>query len=405
MDIRWRGVVVLCASIGALASFERTAHAVNCSTLSNPLVIESGDTQEPLLKSVGRKLRDSTVNPMTLIYLLTGSCTLIDDKFNGRSLAQNAVVSYVPSTAENPSWTPGQPSSQCTIDAAGGLPIDVAISALFVSGCTMNPTPSGLGLFQGPIQGYTFIVPKASSQTAIVAEEAYFTFGFGQAGQAQPWIDETLMFIRPPTKSTILTMAAAIHVPATKWHGVPEDKSTQVLNLVATSPNPEATIGILGAEVYDTARNKLTVLAYRAYQQRYAYFPDSTATSFDKQNVRDGHYLPWSPTVYITAVDTNNVPTNANAKYLIDLILGNAITPAPDVDGLASVIGVGLVPDCAMRVSRQIDGGDLSLYSPTEPCGCFYDSKVPQGASSCTTCTTDGPCGAGKCRHGYCEAQ
>jgi hypothetical protein len=47
---------------GGFAVHERTARAapVPCSTLPNPIVIESGDTQEPLLKALGRKLRDSS---------------------------------------------------------------------------------------------------------------------------------------------------------------------------------------------------------------------------------------------------------------------------------------------------------------------------------------------------------
>ena len=133
--------------------------------------------------------------------------------------------------------------------------------------------------------------------------------------------------------------------------------------------------------------------------------PDSSVASFDKRNLRDGHYTPWAPTVYITAVDGTNTPTSARAKTFIDLVLGNPTPTVTDVDGLGTVIAKGLVPDCAMKVKRDFEGGDLSLYTPAQPCGCFYESKVPQGTSSCTACTDDGPCGAGKCRHGLCEAQ
>jgi hypothetical protein len=102
-----------------------------------------------------------------------------------------------------------------------------------------------------------------------------------------------------------------------------------------------------------------------------------------------------------------NVPTNPNVKYLVDLVLGHATTPAFESDGLASVIGVGLVPDCAMRVKRSADGGDLSLYTPAEPCGCYFESKVPMGMApaACMTCMNDSTCGTGKCHHGYCEVQ
>src|SRR4051812_35589011 len=46
----------------------RVANAAPCSALPNPIVIESGDTQEPLLKSLGQKLRNSTATPMTVVY-------------------------------------------------------------------------------------------------------------------------------------------------------------------------------------------------------------------------------------------------------------------------------------------------------------------------------------------------
>src|SRR5262249_8041776 len=126
----------------------------------------------------------------------------------------------------------------------------------------------------GPIQAYTLAVPKASSQGAMTAEEAYFVFGFGEAGEVQPWTDEALLFIRTPSKSTLLTWAATIGVPPAKWKGVPEDKSSQVLNAVSTSTTPEKTVGLLGAEIYDANRSSLKILAYRAYKQRLAYYPD-----------------------------------------------------------------------------------------------------------------------------------
>ena len=60
-----------------------------------------------------------------------------------------------------------------------------------------------------------------------------------------------------------------------------------------------------------------------------------------------------------------------------------------------------------MKVKRAFDGGDLSLYTPPQICGCYFESKVPMGTASagCTVCVNDTTCGAGKCRHGYCELQ
>lgn len=380
----------------------RTVLAIDCSMLPNPVYIQTGDTQEPLMKSLGQKLRQSTANPMTLIYKTSGSCTNIDALYKGTKLTTNP--QYIPSATEDPTWDPSKPTPQCTIDP-NGVPLDLAISALFVSSCDPAPPPAGIGLFQGPVQPYVYIVPKASSQKAITAEEAYFVFGFGTSGKVEPWTDESLLFIRTTTKSTLLTMAAAIGVPGAKWKGVMLDKSSEVLNGVATSTNPEKTIGILGAEVYDANRDKVNTLAFQAYKQTHAYYPDSTATSFDKRNVRDGHYTIWSPTVYLAPVDAQGTMTNAKVKYIVDMILSKTVTPTPDFDPLQVVISKGLVPDCAMKVTRTFEGGDLSLYTPAEPCGCFYENQVGSPNPACNTCTADDECNGRTCRHGYCEAK
>jgi hypothetical protein len=328
---------------------------------------------------------------------------------SGTKLTVN--LSYVPNTT-NPAdpgyvagWTPAMPSPQCTIDPAGQS-IDMAISALFIESCNLAPLPAGVIQIHGPIQGYSFVTNTMSSQTALVAEEAYFVFGFGMAGMVTPWTDETQLFIRPTTKSTLVSLAANIHVPPAKWHGVQKTASTDVVTAVSTSmaANLDSVLGILGTEVYDANRSTLKIMPYRAYQQFHAYWPDSSQSSHDKRNLRDGHYTLWSPTVYMGASTDGTTFSGTNAKRFIDLVLGNE-TDA-DVDGLAQAITVGLTPDCAMSVQRTTDGGDLSLYAPAGPCGCYFENTVPMGSTQCQTCTGTGAgtCATGMCRHGFCEA-
>ncbi len=334
-----------------------------CGKLPGKVVyIESGDTQENLLKNVGRHLRDH--DDVTIAFNLTGSCTLTNDIYTNANIVPNGTLKYIPSTAEDPSWTPSDPELTCTTGSAG-VAIDVAISALFVDSCGLGPTPSGLALIQGPIQAYTFIVPTASDQNAIWAEEAYYAFGFGNANPLaptyDPWNNESFLFIRPSTKSTLVATAKNIDVPPNKWKGVPEAASTDVVNAVTNSTSPEATIGILGAEVYDANRGKgIKTLAFKAFNQNTAYYPDSSSSTFDKQNLRDGHYTLWSPTVYITKVDGSNTPTNPEVATLMDAVLGKAAAGDGGVgfDGLADVVKVGLIPQCAMQVTRTTDGGD-----------------------------------------------
>ncbi len=392
------------AALTGLAALQpAAARAADCSTLPNPVYLQVGDTQLNLMKSLGRKLRDNVGNPVTLVFTTSGSCTNIEAMYTDVKVTGN--MQYVPSTAEDAAWTTASPTLTCALPTGGQL-TDIANSAVFNSACTSTPAPATVKLFQGPVQAYVMAVPKASSQTAITAEEAYFTFGFGTAGMVQPWVDEAQLFIRTVTKSTLLAWGANISVPAAKWKGMAFDKSTEVVSALQNSPTPEKAIGILGVEVYDKLRSTLTSLAFRAFKQFAAYYPDSTSTAFDKANVRDGHYTVWSPTIWMTRVNAGTgMANNPQAKYVIDVLLGLTVAPATNFDSIDVVAGVGLVPDCAMKVTRTFEGGKLSLYAPTEPCGCKYDSAV--ATSSCTACTGtgQGTCSTGVCRHGFCEAR
>jgi hypothetical protein len=377
-----------------------SAHAADCSTLTNPVYLQVGDTQVSLMKALGRKLRDNAGQPITLVFTPSGSCTNIEAIYTDVKITTN--MQYVPSTVEDGAWTTASPTLQCTLPA-GGILADIANSAVFNSACTQAAPPANVKLYQGPVQAYVMAVPKLSSQTAITAEEAYFVFGFGSAGMVSPWINEAQLFIRTITKSTLLAWAANISVGADKWKGMRFDKSTEVVTALQNSPQPEQAIGILGVEVYDKLRVNLSSLAFRAFKQYAAYLPDSTSTAFDKQNVRDGHYTVWSPTIWMTRVDGTGNPVKAGAKYVIDLILGLSVTPAANFESVDVVAGVGLVPDCAMKVTRTFEGGNLSLYQAAQACSCRFENKV--ATTTCTACTGvgQGTCTAGVCRRGFCE--
>jgi hypothetical protein len=390
--------LIIVATTLALAANARPAGAATCDTLSNPIYLQVGDTQLNLMKRLGRALRDNTPKPITLVFVTSGSCVNIDNFYN-HTAAITAAMQYVPSTAEDPAWTPASPTLTCTPPT--GLFPDIGNSALFVSSCTQAAAPATVHSTTGPIQGYVMAVPTASSQTAITFEEAYFVFGFGMAGMVMPWTDETQMFIRTVTKSTLLTWAANIAVPANKWKGMAFDGSPMVVSALQNSTSPEAAIGILGAEVYDANRATLKELAFRAKDQYAAYFADSTSTSRDKQNIRDGHYTVWSPTVWMDNIDGSGQPVKADARYVVDMIAGHPVTPEPNFDPNAIVATVGLVPDCAMRVNRQFDGGPLSLYHPATSCTCGFMHVVD--TTTCATCDATTTCSTGTCRAGYCE--
>jgi hypothetical protein len=406
----------------------------SCGSLPGTKVyIESGDTQEPLLKLLGRQLRDDA--NVTIIFELTGSCTLAPALYNGTQIPKNSTMLYIPSTAEDPTWTTKMAEFTCTTSATAGTTPDLGIAALFPNSCAgLGAPPAGIGQFNGPIQAYTFIVPTAefANQTAIEAPEAYYAFGDGVNNPVtwngnMEWNDPTQFFLRPATKSTLVATAKNIGLtPAqmtlaamdggTSDGRLLEATSTQVLGGVAGSTSMQA-IGILGDEVYDANRGMgVNVLAFEAFGQNYAYYPDSTTGALDKQNIRDGHYTLWSPTVYITAVDGSGAPSNPAVKYITDLVLGNPNPTPPTgladggtaISGLADVVKVGLTPNCAMQVQRSGDGKPLTAYTPSAPCTCYFLSKAPMATlpASCMTCTTNSDCtavGAIGCFNGYCE--
>lgn len=386
----------LCVAMIALATSPLRAAPCDDAPGATKLYMQIGDTQEPLIKALARKLRDNAANPITIIYATSGSCTNIDAIVRDTPFTAN--MGYVPSSAEDPAWTPAMPPVACMPTAPGKVP-DIANSNVFVSACNLT-LPSTIAEIHGPVQAYVMAVPEANTaDRAITFEEAYFIFGFGAAGKVSPWNDEAQLFIRTVTKSTLLSWAANISVPASKWKGVRYDKSSEVVSALISSPTPARAIGILGVEVYDANRDKLNVLAFRAKNQRYAYFPDSSPTATDKKNVRDGHYTVWSPTIYM-AKGAAGVPSNPTAKYVIDLIAGRTATPAPDFDPVSLVVNAGIVPDCAMGVTRDFEGGPLRLYRPMESCVCRYE-KLSTGKTSCQTCTNT--CATGVCRAGLCE--
>jgi hypothetical protein len=365
--------------------------------------MQIGDTQVNLMNRLGRALRDNTGHEITIAYFATGSCTNMNAIYNKTPIT--VPLLYVPSTLEDPSWTPASPLLQCAPPAGGQVP-DIANMIVFPSSCPNSVPPGFVRTFTGPAQSMVMAVPIASSQTAITFEEAYFVFGFGAAGMVAPWIDVSQLFIRTVTKGTLLSWAAAISVPAGKWQGIREASSSgpcpSVQCDLETSASPEAALGILGAEIYDADRTNLKALAFRAKDQYAAYFADSTATSHDKQNVRDGHYTVWSPTVWMDTVDQDNNPVKPDARYVVNLLINKSPLPAPSFDIVSIESTVGLVPDCAMGVQREYDGGPLSLYTPPESCTCKFESVVG-GSTSCTACDDSTPCATGVCRAGLCE--
>ena len=388
----------------------------------NRVYIQAADTQVPILKALGKKLR-AQATPITIVYTPNGSCSNISYLYGNSDFTPNATgggTFYIPA---DPNFDPRTTPPTCTPPATGRKP-DLGISIVFpdATECPSAPAkPATVSVTRGPVQAMVFAVPGGvgtnlgSTQTTITAEEAYLVAGLGPTkAMVTPWSDPQYFYGRPASKGTQISLGANIGVAASKWKLLADpqhqiDQSGAVATAIAAqvaAGNADKTLGILGAEVYDPARGMLHALAFRAFKQLKSYWPDSAPTTFDKKNVRDGHYPLWSYVQYIAPTNgTTATALNASAQTIIDMLSGSAVTTTPPFEPLDLVTAAGLVPACAMKVQRTQEGGDQSLMTPAQPCGCYYDAKVPMGATSCAACTGDASCNGGKCRHGYCEAQ
>ncbi|MGZ3429895.1 MAG: hypothetical protein ACXVCV_24765, partial [Polyangia bacterium] len=362
----------------------------------NRVYIQAADTQVPVLKALGVLLRAQST-PITIVYTPNGSCSNIAVLYNNSDFTPNATgggTFYIPSAAFDPKTTP----PTCTPPAVGmDKKADLGISIVFPDNvdCPTAPAKPATGaVTRGPVQAMVFAVPggvgtnQGSTQTTITAEEAYLVAGLGPLkAMVAPWSDPQFFYGRPASKGTQISIGANIGVGASRWQLIADamhqiDQSGAVATAIAaqaSTGNAEKTLGILGVEVYDPARAMVHALAFRAFQQLKSYWPDSSPSTFDKKNVRDGHYPLWSYVEYIAPQAGGGGALNPAAQTIIDLLVGNAVTTNPAFEPLDTVIASGLVPACAMKVQRSVEGGDLSLASPAQPCGCYYDAKVPSG--------------------------
>lgn len=382
-----------------LCAAQRAQAQESCSLLSRPVVVPGTTDVKPFLARVAPQLAGASGSDQTtVIYQAVGSCTAIESVLSEGRLQGTAIY-----------WTPEGEEQSCQIeeDTRG----DLALSDVTVQTCTGEKLPSGFGEFPSMIQTFGFVVPPTSTQEAITAEEAYYLFQYGGEAERQvnPWSKPSSIIIRNPSSSTQLLIGLEAGVPGTQWSAnLTEDAggSSAVIARVAaetSTGNAENTIGILSAQKYDEVRDEVKMLAFEADGQEClgAVYPDSTPTSFDKQNVRDGHYTIWGYLWGIGALDSEGELENPAAKHLIDFITG-AVTVG-DVDPIAETALAGAVPECAMRVKRDYDGAPLQSYQPNKPCGCYYESVV-SGETSCDTCNNDDDCGSDSdCLYGYCE--
>jgi len=386
------------------------------ATHGTVVYITGSSAASPFLQQIAQQLVSQNVY---LVYESTGSCVGVDAVLNGTPMTTGPTAPALTATY----WdSPASAGVTCELPAEG-VNADIGASDVFAQSCPgfefANLDALQVRDAHGPIQTMTFAVPTNSPYSEISAEAAYFAFGFGAdgglrdpSGNLAIWNDENYLFKRSATSGTQAMLAAAIGVPAGVWKGKGHKSSADVAASIQAAGQKQETanaaLGILAADYIDTKnlRAQIRVLAFQDTDQHCAMFPDSTSSARDKQNVRDGHYPIWGPLHLLLRVDSQGKPLNAANRQAVTDIIGylSGTKALPNQVQLLDLYAQsGLVPECAMHVTRSKDGGNIFPYQPANPCSCLFDLKAT-GSTTCTKCQVQGDCGNGEtCSLGYCE--
>jgi len=391
--VRHRSCFAFAAAAAILAAAAPLA-AAPCETLPSPVYVSGSSLLTPLIRAMSAALVASP-SPITVVFQATDSCTAASAFATTQSplLTGNGLI-----------WD--YTGTQSTCELGAGFPSDVGISDLFPATCGKS-LASNVSEQLGPVQALAFVVHKSSPSYAISRSAAYMVFGFGaqSSPQISPWNDAPNIFQLSTTSPTQRMLGLAIGVPATQWRplGNAATSTSAMVNALWMSGNANAAIGILSTDAADTQRERVKELAYQDQEQTCAYWPDSSATSKDKQNVRDGHYPLWGRSHFFFRSSDSGSPLSASVAIVLDLISGNSSAGALNVVQLETASG--LVPDCAMRVTRSAEMAPLESYMPASSCACYFSQLTGSPAASCTPCLTAAQCGGATpvCNFGYCE--
>ncbi len=382
----------------------QTAPCNDATLFPNPVYMTGSSAFEPTLARIALKLA-KLATPITVIYKTSASCDGANAIISGGPLTGNADYFDV-----NPAVSATSPLpyviKKCSLDAVQPKAL-VGVADVAFQTCIGTAPPATIGEYTGPIQAMLFVVPAGNpTMVSISAEQAAAIYGCGQTSGFSPFIDESAIQQRDETSGTQRMVASYIGVPPGAWKGKKNSGSGALATSLLAVSDPTKAIGILAADFYATPPNPTNMkqLAFRGFQQQKAYYADSAPGVPDKKNVRDGHYMIEGPLHFFTTL-TNGQPA-AQAKTMIDYLRGiaplDAANPNAHID---AVTDAGAVPDCAMKVRRDVDGGYLTAYKPAVSCGCYYEARATKTSPvGCTPCTTNAQCtGATTCQTGYCE--
>jgi hypothetical protein len=204
--------------------------------------------------------------------------------------------------------------------------------------------------------------------------------------------------------------------------GIDPHGGSKLPKLLAASTKPQQTIGLSSTEIVDLHRDVMQTLAFQYFGQKVAFYPDSDPGSFDKRNVRDGHYFMWIP-LHVLAhtsagsviggnndleVGASKVRDATTTRDMFQWLTGRKAFPGGGFSVIAAEKQGGLTPQCAIHVTGAREGAPLEPYTPPQPCDCAFESASPGlTPPACRKCSTNTDCtavaGRPNCNYGYCE--
>jgi len=375
------------------------------------LYVAGSSAAKPFLQQIAQQLVSEDVY---LVYVSAGSCVGVDAILASTPITTGAAPAIAPSATY---WSSAASTGSACALPRSGVAADLGVSDVFAQTCPGFEFSSLDALSvrdaHGPIQTMTFAVPATSPHESISAQAARRVFGLGQAAGVLDesaadliWQDEAALFQRNASSGTQAMIGRAIGLLPAEFRGVQQRSSDEMA--ASLQGGAAEALGILAADYIDSRnlRAQIHVLAFQDGRQNCGFFPDSSATARDKRNVRDGHYPIWGPLHLLYRIDSAGNPLNTHKRELLLDVLGYLTGSRPLPNGV-SLFDVytqnGLVPECAMRVTRTEDGGNLRPYRPDSPCGCLFEARAT-GDTDCARCDVQSDCAAGKsCSNGYCE--
>lgn len=394
------------------------AQVQDCASLAQPVFMAGTTAVIPVIRLLGARLK--TIGVTLLWNENSEGCNSVEQMTKPQTDATlRPVFTHY---TEEPAMSGKVYSTTCNgkVNQATELAInDVSFAACSQNSVVRKELPAGFAEFQGPVQGLVPVVPISNVfLNDITAEELQLLYVCGAKANLMGFLwNETIYDYNGIfsgmrelwARSIGMGYGANLSTLIGKGTFNTITAETMVTEYVGPSLTPQSTIGYTSTEFYDQYRNLVKALKVKGGGQERAYLPDSDILSADKINIREGRYTIQNALRLVAQVDGNNVPVLPQAKNLIDWFQQNPAAEVPlpfDVNEIYAVRGV--VPQCAMKVTKDSDEPLFRRYKHPQPCHCAFQVLATGKASipGCVPCAgvDAGTCPAGTtCSHGYCE--